>query len=47
MGAKFEGKLRSDKRRLDGPMRDSMVYSIITAEWPEVRKGLLTRINGP
>jgi RimJ/RimL family protein N-acetyltransferase len=47
LGAKFEGKLRSDKRRADGSMRDSMVYSIITGEWPAVREGLLTRINGP
>jgi N-acetyltransferase len=47
LGAKFEGKLRSDKRRSDGSMRDSMVYSIIANEWPAVREGLLTRINGP
>ena len=31
-GAKLEEKLRGDKRRPDGSMRDSMVYSIITSE---------------
>ena len=47
LGAKFEGKLRSDKRRPDGSMRDSMVYSIIASEWPTIREGLLARINTP
>lgn len=47
LGATFEGKLRRDKRRSDGSMRDSMVYSIITSEWPAIREGLLTRINSP
>ena len=47
LGAKFEGTLRSDKRRSDGSMRDSMVYSVITREWPSIRDGLLTRINNP
>ena len=47
LGAKFEGKLRSDKKRSDGSMRDSMVYSIIASEWPVVREGLLARINSP
>jgi len=45
LGAKFEGKLRSDKRRADGSMRDSIIYSIIASEWPTVREGLLTRLN--
>jgi len=47
LGAKFEGKLRSDKRRADGSMRDPMVYSIIRSEWPAVQQRLLARINGP
>jgi len=47
LGAKFEGKLRNDKRRTDGSMRESMVYSIIANEWPGVREGLLARINDP
>jgi len=47
LGARFEGRLRSDKRRADGSMRDSMIYSILANEWPAVREGLLARINGP
>ena len=47
LGAKFEGMLRSDKRRMDGSMRDSMIYSITTSEWPGVRERLLARIGNP
>jgi N-acetyltransferase len=43
LGAKFEGRLRSDKRRRDGSFRDSMVYSILSAEWPEIKERLRTR----
>jgi N-acetyltransferase len=45
LGAKFEGKLRSHAIRPDGSLRDSMVYSIIASEWPEVRTKLLARIQ--
>jgi len=37
-GAEYEGKLRRDKRRPDGSMRDSMIYSIVANEWPAVRE---------
>jgi len=47
LGAKFEGKLRSHKIRVDGSTRDSMVYSVVSAEWPAVKERLLARINGP
>jgi N-acetyltransferase len=47
LGAAFEGRLRNDKRRQDGSMRDSMVYSIVAAEWPEVREKLETRLYRP
>lgn len=43
LGAKLEGKLRSDKIRPDGTLRDSMVYSIIASKWPEVKEKLLSR----
>ncbi|HUI24065.1 MAG TPA: GNAT family protein [Nitrososphaerales archaeon] len=46
IGAKFEGKLRNHKIRVDGSIRDSMVYSVIRSEWPTVREGLLARIRG-
>ena len=45
LGAKFEGKLRNHGIRPDGSVRDAMLYSIIAAEWPEVRARLLSRIE--
>ena len=44
IGAKFEGRLRSHMRRKDQSMRDTMVYSIIREEWPEVKAMLEGRI---
>jgi N-acetyltransferase len=46
LGAKPEGKLRSDRIRPDGTLRDSMVYSILVSEWPEVKTKLLSRSRG-
>lgn len=45
LGAKLEGKLRNHGIRSDGSMRDSMVYSIIASEWPDVKSMLLNRIH--
>ena len=44
IGAKFEGRLRSHMRRKDNSMRDTMLYSIIRDEWPEVKALLEHRI---
>jgi N-acetyltransferase len=44
LGAKFEGRLRNHGIRLDGSIRDTMLYSIIAEEWPVVKKGLEARI---
>jgi hypothetical protein len=41
LGAKFEGIRRADKPATDGTVRDSAMYSIIAAEWPEVRERLI------
>jgi N-acetyltransferase len=41
-GAKFEGLLRAHRLSADLKPRDSARYSVIAAEWPEVR-ALLTR----
>ena len=43
--AKYEGKLRNHGIRPDGSARDAMVYSIVPNEWPEVKAGLLARIQ--
>ena len=47
LGAQFEGILRSH-RLVNQPgetrPRDTAVYSIISAEWPAVRDGLVARL---
>ena len=45
LGAKFEGKLRNHGIRRDGSVRDAMLYSIISNEWPVVKKGFEERIE--
>jgi RimJ/RimL family protein N-acetyltransferase len=44
LGARYDGTLRHHKLRADGSVRDSAYFSILAAEWPSVRTGLLTRI---
>ena len=44
LGAKRDGILRSDTTMPDGFVRDTVVYSVIAAEWPEVRAGLQARL---
>ena len=45
IGAKFEGVLRAHRMAADFIPRDSMRFSIIAAEWPEVRERLLARLE--
>jgi RimJ/RimL family protein N-acetyltransferase len=40
IGAKFEGILRSHRMAADFIPRDSVRYSIVAAEWAEVKRGL-------
>ena len=40
LGAKLDGVLRNHKIMPDGHFRDTVVYSIITEEWPGVRANL-------
>jgi RimJ/RimL family protein N-acetyltransferase len=40
LGAKFEGLRRSDMPAQDGTVRTSAYYSIVRAEWPDVRNTL-------
>lgn len=46
LGATREGVLRRHKKLADGSWRDTVVFSILANEWPDVRKGLQARING-
>ena len=45
LGAKFEGRLRNHRFRRDGSIRDTMMYSITSEEWPIVKEGLSRRIT--
>lgn len=47
LGAKLDGILRQDVRTSDGSLRDTCVYSVIAAEWPQVRSGLRYRLGLP
>jgi RimJ/RimL family protein N-acetyltransferase len=44
LGAKKDGVLRHHLARRDGSVRDSVIYSILAHEWPDVRKHLEARI---
>ena len=44
LGAKKDGVLRHHMRRRDGSVRDSVMFSILAAEWPDVRKHLESRV---
>jgi N-acetyltransferase len=44
LGAKKDGVLRHSLARRDGSVRDSVIYSILTAEWPDVRRHLELRL---
>lgn len=45
LGATREGVLRHHQRRADGSWRDTVVFSILSAEWPQVRARLQQRIG--
>ena len=45
LGATREGVLRRHMRLADGTFRDTVVFSILADEWPEVRKRLEERIS--
>ena len=45
LGAKLDGVLRSNQLMAGGQLRDTVVYSIIAAEWPTVKLGLEHRLG--
>jgi N-acetyltransferase len=45
LGAKRDGVIRHHMARRDGSVRDSVIFSILAAEWPDVRKHLELRIE--
>jgi N-acetyltransferase len=44
LGAKRDGVLRHHQARRDGSARDSVMYSILLAEWRDVRRHLESRL---
>jgi len=44
LGAKKDGVLRHHQARRDGTVRDSVMYSILKEEWPDVRRHLQLRL---
>jgi RimJ/RimL family protein N-acetyltransferase len=46
LGAVEEGTLRRHSRREDGSFRDTVVFSVLAAEWPDVATRLRARLSG-
>lgn len=45
IGAKKDGVLRHHQARRDGTVRDTVLYSILATEWPDVQRHLELRLN--
>jgi N-acetyltransferase len=45
LGAKQDGILRSHQLHSDGSLRDTVVYSVVAAEWPAVKKHLMFKLD--
>lgn len=44
LGARQDGVIRHHQARKDGTVRDSVMFSILAAEWPDVNRHLATRL---
>ena len=45
LGAHFEGVVRKERILENGTVRDAALYSIISSEWPDVKRNLLQKIG--
>jgi RimJ/RimL family protein N-acetyltransferase len=45
LGARKDGVLRHHQARRDGTVRDSIMYSVLAAEWPDVKRHLTLRLH--
>ena len=45
LGAKKDGVIRHHQARRDGSARDSVMYSILKEEWPDVKRHLELRLS--
>ena len=44
LGAKKDGVIRHHAPRRDGTVRDTVMYSVIASEWPDVKRHLELRL---
>lgn len=44
LGAKKDGVIRHHRARRDGTVRDTVIYSIVASEWPDVKRHLEMRL---
>jgi N-acetyltransferase len=44
LGARKDGVIRHHMARRDGTVRDTVMYSILAAEWPDVKRHLVARL---
>jgi RimJ/RimL family protein N-acetyltransferase len=45
LGAKKDGVIRHHWTRRDGSVRDTVMYSVLAGEWPDVKRHLETRLR--
>lgn len=45
LGARKDGIIRNFRRRKDGSIGDTVMYSILASEWPDVKRHLETRLQ--
>ena len=45
LGARKDGVIRHHQARRDGSARDSVMYSVLSPEWPDVKRHLLLRLS--
>jgi RimJ/RimL family protein N-acetyltransferase len=45
LGAKKDGVIRHHHARRDGTVRDTVIYSILAVEWPDVKRHLQLRLT--
>ena len=45
LGAKRDGVIRHHQPRRDGSVRDTVLFSILAEEWPDVKRHLTTRLT--
>jgi RimJ/RimL family protein N-acetyltransferase len=45
LGARKDGVLRHHQLRRDGSVRDSVVYSVLAGEWPDIKRHLAHRLE--